>query len=150
MSEEQLATGRPPGPQESEQPADGPAPTTGDAVAGRDPDDIQREIERTRAELASAIDTIAERVSPKRIADRGKQAIRAKVPGGGPSSDGQSGRSPQPALPASGGTAGPERDGSALTLPGGLTVERRVAVLAAAGAAAVVAVVVGVVVRRRG
>jgi hypothetical protein len=45
----------------------------------RDPDAIQREIERTRAELADTIDAIADRLSPKRAAARGAKAVKAQV-----------------------------------------------------------------------
>lgn len=45
----------------------------------RSPDAIQREIEATRAELADTIDAIAERVSPKKAASRGAQAMKAKA-----------------------------------------------------------------------
>ena len=45
----------------------------------RDPETIQREIEQTRAELASTFDQLAERTSPKRLAavagDKAKDAI---------------------------------------------------------------------------
>ena len=34
----------------------------------RDPDQIQREIEATRTQLAGTLDELAERVSPKRLA----------------------------------------------------------------------------------
>jgi hypothetical protein len=37
----------------------------------RDPAAIEREIERTREELARSIDLLAERLSPKRVAQRG-------------------------------------------------------------------------------
>jgi hypothetical protein len=53
-------------------------PNDGDDVA-RDPDAIAREIEQTRAELADTIDAIADRISPKRVASRGAQAVKAKV-----------------------------------------------------------------------
>ena len=53
-------------------------PHDGGDVA-RDPDAIQREIEQTRAELADTIDAIADRVSPKRVAARGSQAVRSQV-----------------------------------------------------------------------
>jgi hypothetical protein len=40
-------------------------------VAGsRDPDAMAQEIEQTRAELAAAVDAIAQRVNPKRLAAR--------------------------------------------------------------------------------
>ena len=45
----------------------------------RDPDAIQREIEQTRAELADTIDRIADRLSPKRVAARGSQAVKTQV-----------------------------------------------------------------------
>jgi hypothetical protein len=45
----------------------------------RDPDAIQREIEQTRAELADTIDAIADRLSPKRVAARGGQAVKTQV-----------------------------------------------------------------------
>ncbi len=45
----------------------------------QDPAMIQREIEETRAELAQAIDAIAEIVSPKRVAERAKAQIGTKV-----------------------------------------------------------------------
>jgi hypothetical protein len=51
----------------------------GGDVAGRDPDAIAREIEQTRAELADTIDAIADRISPKRAASRGAQAVKAQV-----------------------------------------------------------------------
>jgi hypothetical protein len=51
----------------------------GGDVAERDPDTIQREIEQTRAELADTIDAIADRISPRRAASRGAQAVRHQV-----------------------------------------------------------------------
>jgi MYXO-CTERM domain-containing protein len=51
----------------------------GGDVAGRDPDAIAREIEQTRAELADTIDAIADRISPRRAASRGAQAVKAQV-----------------------------------------------------------------------
>src|SRR3954466_12657867 len=51
----------------------------GDVAAERSPDAIQREIEQTRAELADTIDAIADRISPKRAASRGAQAVPAQV-----------------------------------------------------------------------
>jgi uncharacterized membrane-anchored protein len=49
-------------------------------VAGeRSADDIQRDIERSRAALAEAVDQIAERSNPKRIANNTKQSILAKL-----------------------------------------------------------------------
>lgn len=47
------------------------------------PEDLERDIERTRSELAVTIDAIADRVSPKRVASRGvasaKEAARNAV-----------------------------------------------------------------------
>jgi len=49
-------------------------------VAGeRSADDIQRDIERSRAALAETVDQIAERSNPKRIANNTKQSIVAKL-----------------------------------------------------------------------
>jgi hypothetical protein len=58
--------------------AHGAAADGGD-VAGRDPDEITREIEQTRAELADTIDAIAQRISPERAASRGADAVKAQV-----------------------------------------------------------------------
>ena len=44
-----------------------------------EPAEIQRQIEQTRAELASTIDAIADRVSPKRVASRSVETVKAKV-----------------------------------------------------------------------
>jgi hypothetical protein len=44
-----------------------------------DPAEIQQQIEQTRAELASTVDAIADRVSPKRVAARTKVTILEKV-----------------------------------------------------------------------
>jgi hypothetical protein len=44
-----------------------------------DPAEIQQQIEETRAELASTIDAIANRVSPKRVAARGVENVKGKV-----------------------------------------------------------------------
>lgn len=46
---------------------------------GRDPDDMQREVEHIRAELAQTIDEIAERLSPRRAAERGKEEARQRL-----------------------------------------------------------------------
>ena len=40
----------------------------------RDPDQIQHEIEASRAQLASTLDLLAERTSPKRLADQAKES----------------------------------------------------------------------------
>jgi hypothetical protein len=44
-----------------------------------DPAEIQQQIEVTRAELASTIDAISERVNPKRVAARGVDTVKSKV-----------------------------------------------------------------------
>lgn len=40
----------------------------------RDPEKIQREIEASRAQLASTLDQLAERTSPKRLAGQAKES----------------------------------------------------------------------------
>ena len=53
-------------------------------VGERSPDDIQRDIEQARAELAVAVDQLAFRTSPKRVTENVKQAIvtKARTPQG--------------------------------------------------------------------
>ncbi|GIH70594.1 DUF3618 domain-containing protein [Sphaerimonospora thailandensis] len=46
-------------------------------MADTDPDALERQIERTRAELARTVDAIADRVSPKRVAER--EVAKAKA-----------------------------------------------------------------------
>lgn len=48
-------------------------------MAERSADDIKRDIERSRAELASAVDQLVVRTSPKRVAENAKQTLRAKL-----------------------------------------------------------------------
>jgi hypothetical protein len=49
-------------------------------VAGeRSADDIQRDIERSRAALADAVDQLSYRASPKRVAGDVKQSLREKA-----------------------------------------------------------------------
>jgi Protein of unknown function (DUF3618) len=45
----------------------------------RDPDTIQREIERSRDALAASLDVLTARVNPKKLADDGRQAAAAKL-----------------------------------------------------------------------
>lgn len=45
----------------------------------QDPAIIQRQIDETRAELAETIDAIADIVSPRRVAERASEQVRAKV-----------------------------------------------------------------------
>ena len=49
------------------------------AALDRRSDDIQREIERARESLASAVDRLAERSDPKRLANQVKVAVRLKI-----------------------------------------------------------------------
>ena len=48
-------------------------------AANRSADDIQRDIEKARASLAVAVDQLADRTSPKRIADQTKKNLTAKA-----------------------------------------------------------------------
>jgi Protein of unknown function (DUF3618) len=50
-------------------------------VAGgeRNADDIQRDIEKSRAALADAVDQLAYRTNPKRAVDTVKQTLRQKA-----------------------------------------------------------------------
>ena len=45
----------------------------------RDPDVIQREIERTRDALAASLDALSERTNPKKLMADGRQAAAAKM-----------------------------------------------------------------------
>ena len=46
---------------------------------GQDPASMERDIEETRAELAQTIDAIVDRVSPKRVAQRGIDQVKERV-----------------------------------------------------------------------
>jgi hypothetical protein len=49
-------------------------------VAGeRTAEQIQKDIEQARASLATAVDQLAERTSPKRAADRAKHSLQEKA-----------------------------------------------------------------------
>jgi hypothetical protein len=49
-------------------------------VAGeRSADEIQRDIERSRAQLAAAVDQIAYRTNPKRLVEQAKQTLRERA-----------------------------------------------------------------------
>ncbi len=48
-------------------------------AANRTAEDIQRDIEQARTSLATAVDQIAERTSPKRILNEAKQNLIAKA-----------------------------------------------------------------------
>jgi hypothetical protein len=45
----------------------------------RDPDTIQREIEKARDALAHSLDELGERANPKRFVDSGKQSVLSKL-----------------------------------------------------------------------
>ncbi len=45
----------------------------------RDPEIIQREIEKARDALADSLDVLSERASPKRIVDSGRQTVQARL-----------------------------------------------------------------------
>ncbi|GAB3078414.1 DUF3618 domain-containing protein [Corynebacterium aquatimens] len=45
----------------------------------RDINDIQRDIERTRNQLASTIDEIADRTKPENVANNAKKTVTAKL-----------------------------------------------------------------------
>lgn len=48
-------------------------------MAERNADEIQHDIEQARVSLASAVDQLAERTSPKRVANDLKQDVLAKA-----------------------------------------------------------------------
>ena len=48
-------------------------------VVARDPETIQREIEKARDALADSLDVLSERASPKRFVDSGKQTVQSKL-----------------------------------------------------------------------
>jgi hypothetical protein len=48
-------------------------------VADRDPDTIKREIDEAREQLASTVDSLAERANPRRIADDVRAGVIAFV-----------------------------------------------------------------------
>ncbi|GAA2597669.1 DUF3618 domain-containing protein [Actinomadura fulvescens] len=45
----------------------------------RDPEALEREIERTRLELARTIDELADRVSPRKVAERSKRRLKEEA-----------------------------------------------------------------------
>ncbi len=45
----------------------------------RDPETIQREIEKARDALADSLDVLSERANPKRLVDAGKQSLDDKL-----------------------------------------------------------------------
>ncbi|MBF8188283.1 DUF3618 domain-containing protein [Nonomuraea sp. K274] len=48
-------------------------------MADTDPDELERRIARTRAELAQTVDAIHDRVSPKRVAERTVADVRTRA-----------------------------------------------------------------------
>ncbi|SDG55844.1 LPXTG-motif cell wall anchor domain-containing protein [Sinosporangium album] len=48
-------------------------------MAETDPEELERRIERTRTELARTVDEIAERVHPRRVAERGVAKAKANA-----------------------------------------------------------------------
>ncbi|GAA1531085.1 hypothetical protein GCM10009678_11470 [Actinomadura kijaniata] len=49
------------------------------ADRSRDPEALEREIERTRQELARTIDELADRVNPRNVVDRGKERLKEEA-----------------------------------------------------------------------
>ena len=45
----------------------------------RDPDTIQREIEKARTALAESLDVLSDRASPRRLADTGRQSLQSRL-----------------------------------------------------------------------
>jgi len=48
-------------------------------MADTDPEELERRIARTRAELAQTVDAIADRVSPKRVAERTVADVKSRA-----------------------------------------------------------------------
>lgn len=48
-------------------------------MAERSADDIQKDIERSRAQLADAVDQLAYRTNPKRVVEKTKHSLREKA-----------------------------------------------------------------------
>ena len=103
-------------------------------VADRDPDTIKRDIDQARDQLASTVDTLAERANPQRIAERhqsGRGAVREEAGGRGVAGSGRRPRCcgrcpPHPAaLTSSGQQRRAERNQSANEKLGGLATRPR-------------------------
>ncbi len=45
----------------------------------RDPETIQREIEKARDALADSLDVLSDRANPRRLVDSGRQTVAAKL-----------------------------------------------------------------------
>ncbi|GLZ08625.1 hypothetical protein Acsp03_60910 [Actinomadura sp. NBRC 104412] len=104
------------------------------ADRSRDPETLERRIERTRLELAQTIDELAQRVSPSNVAQRGAERLKEEA--------GQVARAVGAMMRPSDGT-GPEKDDE----PGQGGPDPRV--VAAVGVGAAVVVTALVVWRRR-
>jgi len=50
-----------------------------DEAGARDPNSLEREIERTRVDLARTIDSIADRVAPRNVARRGAERVKEQA-----------------------------------------------------------------------
>ncbi|WP_219462687.1 DUF3618 domain-containing protein [Nonomuraea rhizosphaerae] len=48
-------------------------------MADTDPDELERRIAKTRADLAVTVDAIADRVSPKRVAERTVSDVKSRA-----------------------------------------------------------------------
>jgi hypothetical protein len=48
-------------------------------VVARDPETIQREIEKARDALAESLDVLSERASPKRFVDQGRASLQQRL-----------------------------------------------------------------------
>jgi len=48
-------------------------------VVARDPENIQREIEKTRDALADSLDALADRANPKNLIEGGRERIAEKL-----------------------------------------------------------------------
>ncbi|MFG3441752.1 DUF3618 domain-containing protein [Nonomuraea sp. NPDC047897] len=77
-------------------------------MADTDPDELERRIAQTRAELAQTVDAIADRVSPKRVAERTVADVRTRAGHFVASVGDALGVTPRP-LPAAGDGADAER-----------------------------------------
>lgn len=99
----------------------------------RDPEEIQREIEATRAQLAESIDVLVEKLSPKRVAARGAERAKTLV------------ADAQTAIVSSTKTTTVGADGQTYEVRKPLRVDR----VAAVGGAVTAAAVLIVLVRRR-
>ncbi len=99
----------------------------------RDPEEIQREIEATRAQLAQSIDVLVDRLSPKRVASRGAERAKTMV------------ADAQTAIVASTKTTTVGADGRTYEVRKPLRIDR----VAAVGGTVTAAAVLIVLVRRR-